>query len=153
MLKENKDDLAAVIMEGVLGPAGSVPPTREFVETLREETARHGILLGFDEVVSGFRLARGGISELFHVRPDVVVLGKIIGGGFPVGAFLGPVEVMKEFERAHSESPMVGEARIGNGGTFNAFPVTMAAGLATLQELSPRFTATWISLEVIYGEC
>jgi glutamate-1-semialdehyde 2,1-aminomutase len=138
MLSESKDDLAAVILEGVLGPAGSVPPTKEFLQAVREETARNGIFLILDEVVTGFRLARGGISELFHVQPDGVVLGKIIGGGFPVGALLGPDDVMGEFSRAASESPLVGEAKISHGGTFNAFPVTMAAGLATLQELTPE---------------
>jgi glutamate-1-semialdehyde 2,1-aminomutase len=138
VIAEHRDELAAVVIEAILGPAGGVPPTKSFLRMVREETERHGITLIFDEVVTGFRLARGGISELYSVRPDAVALGKIIGGGFPVGAFLGPRELMGEFSYSRAEFPMVGKARISHAGTFNAHPVTMAAGLATLGELTPE---------------
>jgi glutamate-1-semialdehyde 2,1-aminomutase len=138
VLKESGEDLAAVLVEGLLGSAGSVAPTKSFLQIVREETAKLGILLIFDEVVTGFRVARGGISEVYGVKADATVLGKIIGGGFPVGALLGPDSVMDEFERVSTESPLVGESNISHGGTFNAFPVTMAAGVATLKELTPE---------------
>ena len=138
VIRESKDELAAVVLEAVLGPAGSIPPTKSFLETIREETQRLGILLIFDEVVTGFRVARGGISELYSVKPDAVSLGKIIGGGFPVGAFLGPEEIMKEFSYSEAKFPYIGKPPISHGGTFNAHPVTMAAGLATLGELKPE---------------
>ena len=135
--RKNKDELGAVLVEGVLGAAGSVPPTRTFLEVVREETERHGVPLIFDEVVTGFRLARGGISERFQVKPDLVILGKIIGGGFPVGAFLGPEEIMSAYGYPDAEFPLIGKPRIRDAGTFNAHPVTMAAGLATLNLLTP----------------
>jgi len=138
VLKNNKGDLAAVFLEGVLGTAGSVPPSIEFLKVLREETNSAGIVLVFDEIVTGFRLARGGISELYKVSPDCVSLGKIIGGGFPVGAFLGPDSIMKEFSFPTAKYPLVGRPRLFGGGTFNAHPVTMAAGLATLDVLKPN---------------
>jgi glutamate-1-semialdehyde 2,1-aminomutase len=137
-LRNTKGELAAVFLEAVLGAAGSVPPTREFVKAIREETDKAGLLLVFDEIVTGFRLARGGISELYKVRPDCVSLGKIIGGGFPVGALLGPEKVMKEFSFPKAPPPpLVGRPRLYGGGTFNAHPVTMAAGLATLSMMTP----------------
>ncbi|MGA2665554.1 MAG: aminotransferase class III-fold pyridoxal phosphate-dependent enzyme, partial [Nitrososphaerales archaeon] len=103
VIREARNELAAVVIEAILGPAGGVPPTRSFLRTVREETERYGITLIFDEVVTGFRLARGGISELYSVRPDAVALGKIIGGGFPVGAFLGPERLMREFSYSKAE--------------------------------------------------
>ena len=135
--RKTKDELAAVLVEGVLGAAGSVPPTRTFLQVVREETARHGVPLIFDEVVTGFRLARGGISERLQVRPDLVILGKIIGGGFPVGAFLGPEEIMSAYGYPDAEFPLISKPRIRDAGTFNAHPITMAAGLATLNLLTP----------------
>jgi glutamate-1-semialdehyde 2,1-aminomutase len=137
MIVQWKDELAAVVIEAVLGPAGSVPPTESFLKTIREETEKYGITLVFDEIVSGFRVARGGISERFGVQPDAVALGKIIGGGFPAGAFLGPKEIMDEFAYSKAEFPFIGEPNNLHTGTFNAHPVTMAAGLATLRVLTP----------------
>jgi glutamate-1-semialdehyde 2,1-aminomutase len=92
-------------------------------------TERHGIVLIFDEVIS-FRIARGGAQERFGIRPDLTTLGKIIGGGLPVGAFGGRADVMQVFD------PRGGGPRIVHGGTFNANPLTMAAGVATLAELT-----------------
>lgn len=131
------DDLAAVVLEGVLGSAGSVPPTNSFLEAVREETERRGVPLIFDEVVTGFRVARGGIAQRFGVEPDGVVLGKIIGGGFPIGAFLATKEIMSAFDYPFSsEFPLIGKPKILPAGTFNAHAVAMAAGLATLDLLN-----------------
>src|SRR5439155_13247941 len=115
----------------LLGIGGILPPVPGFLERLREVTARHGIVLIFDEVIS-FRIARGGAQERFNVRPDLTTLGKIIGGGLPVGAFGGRADIMGAYD------PRKGGARISHGGTFNANPLTMAAGLATLAALTPE---------------
>jgi glutamate-1-semialdehyde 2,1-aminomutase len=135
--RKDKDEIGVVLMEAVLGHAGSVPPTKEFIRTVREETEKAGVPLIMDEVVSGFRLARGGISEIMGIKPDGVTLGKIIGGGFPAGAFLGPERLMKEYEYTKAEFPLIGKAKLQQAGTFNAHAVTMAAGLATLGVLTP----------------
>jgi glutamate-1-semialdehyde 2,1-aminomutase len=102
-----------------------------FLPRLRETTERHGILLIFDEVIS-FRTAWGGAQERLGTRPDLTTFGKIIGGGLPVGAFGGRRDVMALYD------PRRGGARISQGGTFNANPVTMAAGVATLNALTPE---------------
>ena len=112
------------------------PPAPGFLEALREMTQRYGVLLIFDEVIS-FRLSPGGAQKYYGVKPDITSMGKIIGGGFPVGAYASSEEVMKPLMIPKSEFPMVGQARLGFSGTFNAHPVTMAAGLATLKELKP----------------
>src|SRR5207245_1561580 len=101
-----------------------IPPVDGFLQRLRALTERHGILLIFDEVIS-FRIAWGGAQERFGVRPDLTTFGKIIGGGLPVGAFGGRADVMSYYD------PRKGAARISHGGTFNANPATMAAGVAT----------------------
>ncbi len=122
--------LAAVLVDPLLGIGGILPPVAGFLERLRVATAQHGIVLVFDEVIS-FRVAAGGAQERFGVRPDLTTLGKIIGGGLPVGAFGGRADIMSAYD------PRTGGARISHGGTFNANPLTMAAGLATLAELGP----------------
>jgi glutamate-1-semialdehyde 2,1-aminomutase len=124
-------NLAAVIVDPLLGIGGVLPPVAGFLERLREVTARHGIVLIFDEVIS-FRIAEGGAQQRFGVRPDLTTLGKIIGGGLPVGAFGGRRDIMEFYD------PRRGAARIGHGGTFNANPVTMAAGVATMNALTPE---------------
>lgn len=124
-------ELAAVLVDPLLGIGGVIPPEAGFLETLRAVTERHGILLVFDEVIS-FRVAAGGAQERFRIRPDLTALGKIIGGGLPVGAFGGRADVMRLFD------PTGGRPAIGHGGTFNANPLTMAAGLATLTALTPE---------------
>jgi len=105
---------------------GVIPPTKDFLKALRELADRHGALLIFDEVITGFRLSLGGAQEYFGVRADIVTLGKIIGGGFPVGAIVARREIMDML------APL---GQVFNAGTFNAHPVTMAAGLATLEVL------------------
>lgn len=135
--RRDKDELAAVVVEAVLGQAGSAPPSKSFIRMVRDETQRAGVPLLMDEVVTGFRVARGGISELMGIEPDGVALGKIIGGGFPVGAFLGSEDLMKQYEYTDAEYPFIGRSPLLQSGTFNAFPVSMAAGLATLEVLTP----------------
>src|SRR5438045_3341083 len=131
ILTREGEQIAALIVDPILCNAGLIPPVEGFLSWLREETQRRGILLIFDEVIS-FRVAWGGAQELFGVRPDLTTLGKIIGGGLPVGAFGGRRDVMAFYD------PRQGAARISQGGTFNANPVTMAAGLATLNALTPE---------------
>jgi glutamate-1-semialdehyde 2,1-aminomutase len=121
--------LAAVLVDPLLGIGGIVPPAEGFLPRLRAATERHGILLIFDEVIS-FRVASGGAQERFGIAPDLTTLGKIIGGGLPIGAFGGRRDIMDFYD------PRRGGARISQGGTFNANPVTMAAGLATLNALT-----------------
>lgn len=135
--RKDKAELGAVVMEGLLGHAGSAPPTRSFIKTVREETEKAGVPFIIDEVVTGFRVARGGISEIMGVKPDGVTLGKIIGGGFPAGAFLATDRLMKEYQYTKADFPHIGRARLQQSGTFNAHAVTMAAGLATLEQLTP----------------
>src|SRR4030095_1135482 len=103
--------------------AGMIPARDGFLAALRDATARLGIVLIFDEVIS-FRVASGGAQERFGIQPDLTTLGKIIGGGLAVGAFGGRAEVMNFYD------PREGRGRINHGGTFNANPLTMAGGLA-----------------------
>jgi glutamate-1-semialdehyde 2,1-aminomutase len=131
ILAKEAPNLAAVLVDPLLGVGGILPPVEGFLERLRAATERHGILLVFDEVIS-FRVAPGGAQERFGIRPDLTTLGKIIGGGLPVGAFGGRADIMAAYD------PRRGGARISHGGTFNANPVTMAAGLATLNALTPE---------------
>ena len=124
-------NLAAVLVDPLLGIGGVIPPADGFLQRLREITERHGIVLIFDEVIS-FRVAWGGAQERFGVRPDLTTFGKIIGGGLAVGAFGGRADLMSFYD------PRQGAARISHGGTFNANPATMAAGVATLHALTPE---------------
>ena len=120
-------EIAAVIVEPVAGNMGVVPPTPGFLAGLAELTARHGALLIFDEVITGFRVAPGGAQALYGVRPDLTCLGKIIGGGLPVGAYGGRADVMK------SVAPLGG---VYQAGTLSGNPLAVAAGLATLRALA-----------------
>jgi glutamate-1-semialdehyde 2,1-aminomutase len=129
ILEKEAASLAAVLVDPLLGIGGIIPPAEGFLPRLRAVTERHGILLVFDEVIS-FRVAPGGAQERFGVRPDLTTLGKIIGGGLAVGAFGGRRDIMEFYD------PRRGGARISQGGTFNANPVTMAAGVATLNALT-----------------
>jgi glutamate-1-semialdehyde 2,1-aminomutase len=133
IIRNHKDELAAVILEPI---QRDMPPKHGFLKALREITERYGILLIFDEVIS-FRLSRGGAQEFYDVHPDITTMGKIIGGGFPIGAYASSTEIMKPLMIPPSKFPEVKQARLGFSGTFNAHPITMAAGLATLKELKP----------------
>jgi glutamate-1-semialdehyde 2,1-aminomutase len=126
-------DIACVIVEPVAGNMNCVLPAPEFLKTLREECDRHGALLIFDEVMTGFRVALGGAQALYGIRPDLTTLGKIIGGGMPVGAFGGRRDIM---ERLAPLGPVY------QAGTLSGNPVAMAAGLSTLKGIStPGFHA------------
>jgi glutamate-1-semialdehyde 2,1-aminomutase len=123
--------LAAVLIDPVPNRVGLIPARPEFLHALREVTAAHGILLIFDEVIS-FRIGYRGAQGAFGIRPDLTTFGKIIGGGFPVGAVGGRAEVMSVFD------PRGGKPLVPHGGTFNANPVTMAAGLAAMRLASEQ---------------
>ncbi len=130
-LKGIEKEVAAIIIEPVLGAGGAIPAEKEFLKGLRELCDQHGILLIVDEVITGFRLAPGGVQQFFGVKPDITVLGKILGGGFPVGAFCGPAEIMERIDHTRYQRPN----HSFHGGTFTANPVTMTAGLTTLKLL------------------
>lgn len=127
LITQNRDNIAAVILEPVVGNMGCVPPQPEYLKGLRELCTRHGIILIFDEVMTGFRLARGGAQELYNIIPDMTTLGKVIGGGLPVGAYGGRKDIMD----AVSPSGPIYQA-----GTLSGNPIAMAAGLAILKKLN-----------------
>jgi glutamate-1-semialdehyde 2,1-aminomutase len=120
------DRIAGVILEPVVGNMGLVTPSAEFRGELRRLTEHHGALLIYDEVITGFRLAFGGAQQFYHQMPDLTVLGKIVGGGLPVGAYGGRADIMKQVMPA---------GPVFQAGTLSGNPLAMAAGLATLQEL------------------
>jgi glutamate-1-semialdehyde 2,1-aminomutase len=124
--KQYKDEIACVIVEPVVGNMGCVPPAPQYLDGLRYLTSRENTLLIFDEVMTGFRLAFGGAQELFGTRPDLTTLGKIIGGGLPVGAYGGPEEIMNMI------APL---GPVYQAGTLSGNPLAMAAGLATVNHL------------------
>jgi glutamate-1-semialdehyde 2,1-aminomutase len=119
-------EIAGVIVEPVAGNMGLVEPTPEFRSELRRLTEHHGALLIYDEVMTGFRLAYGGAQQLYGQRPDLTVLGKIVGGGLPVGAYGGRADVMRKVMPA---------GPVFQAGTLSGNPLAMAAGIATLREL------------------
>lgn len=121
---KKSDAIAAVIVEPVAGNMGLVPPNPGFLETLREVTQDHGIILIFDEVMTGFRVAYGGAQALYGIEPDLTCMGKVIGGGLPVGAYGGKREIMSE---------IAPEGPVYQAGTLSGNPVAMAAGVATLK--------------------
>jgi glutamate-1-semialdehyde 2,1-aminomutase len=133
IIHQNKKDLAGIILELTIGEGGFVPANTEYLKMLRSETETSGALLIFDEVISGFRLSLGGGQKRFGITPDLTTLGKIVGGGLPVGAVVGKKEIMEKTspERKGSkwEKIMIG------GGTFSGHPLTVAAGLAMLRYL------------------
>jgi len=125
-LRDASLDIACVILEPVAGNMGCVPPAEGFLAKLRELTSELGIVLIFDEVITGFRLAYGGAQEYFGVLPDLTCLGKIIGGGLPVGAYGGKAEIM---------DCIAPDGPVYQAGTLSGNPLAMAAGIATLKQL------------------
>ena len=127
LVKANKDEIACIIIEPVAGNMGCIPPKEGFLKSLRTLCTANGILLIFDEVMTGFRLAKGGAQELFNINADIVCFGKVIGGGLPVGAFAARNEIMNYL------SPL---GPVYQAGTLSGNPLAMAAGLAMLTELN-----------------
>ncbi|MDA8043157.1 MAG: glutamate-1-semialdehyde 2,1-aminomutase, partial [Pirellulales bacterium] len=126
VFEERGDKIAALLMEPVVGNMGLVEPSREFLQTARTITEKHGAILVFDEVMTGFRLAFGGAQELYGVTPDITTLGKIVGGGLPLGAYGGKAEIMNQVLPA---------GKVFQAGTLSGNPLAVAAGAATLAEL------------------
>lgn len=127
LMEANKNEIACVIIEPVAGNMGCVPPSENFLKELRALCTQHGILLIFDEVMTGFRLAKGGAQELYNIKADIVCFGKVIGGGLPVGAFAARNEIMNHL------APL---GPVYQAGTLSGNPLAMAAGLAMLTELN-----------------
>ena len=123
------DKIAGVMLEPIVGNMGLVVPSAEFLAELRRLTQHHGALLIYDEVMTGFRLAYGGAQELLKQQPDLTVLGKIVGGGYPVGAYGGRADIMRKIMPA---------GPVFQAGTLSGNPVAMAAGIATLRELEEK---------------
>ncbi len=141
LVKSFPDQIACIILEPVVGNMGCVPPVEGFLEELRDLCTREGILLIFDEVMTGFRVAPGGAQELFGITPDLTTLGKIIGGGLPVGAYGGRREIM---ELVAPAGPMY------QAGTLSGNPLAMTAGLETLRILSED-TLLYMKLDLSAG--
>lgn len=135
LFDRNKGEIAAVVLEPVVGNAGFIEPKKEFLEGLRELTKANGALLVFDEVMTGFRLAYGGAQEYFGITPDLTTLGKIIGGGLPVGAYGGRKEIMQMVAPA---GPMY------QAGTLSGNPLAMTAGIMTLKRLKQQGTYEYL---------
>ncbi|KYH42445.1 MAG: Glutamate-1-semialdehyde 2,1-aminomutase [Candidatus Bathyarchaeota archaeon B63] len=137
-VEENRDEIAAVIIEPVIGNAGVILPEDGYLQEIRKITADEGIVLIFDEVITGFRLALGGAQEYYGVIPDMATLGKIMGGGFPIAAYGGKREIMELI------SPL---GKIYQASTFSGNPISVTAGLATLGILLEKRDALYESLE------
>ena len=134
VVSKKGDEIAAIIVEPVAGNMGLVPPEPGFLETLRALTHDHGIILIFDEVMTGFRVAYGGAQALYNLMPDLTCMGKVIGGGLPVGAYGGKMEIMKK---------VAPEGPVYQAGTLSGNPLAMAAGVSTLRCLQqPEFYET-----------
>jgi glutamate-1-semialdehyde 2,1-aminomutase len=141
VLERNRAEVAAVIVEPVAGNMGTVLPERSFLQRLRKLTREHGVLLIFDEVITGFRLSYGGAQEITKIKPDLTCLGKIIGGGLPVGAYGGHGEIMKW---------IAPEGPVYQAGTLSGNPLAVAAGIATLKAL--KKAGTYAKLERLTAE-
>jgi glutamate-1-semialdehyde 2,1-aminomutase len=127
LIEANKNEIAAIIIEPVAGNMGCIAPNKGFLEALRQICTENAILLIFDEVMTGFRLAKGGVQELLNVKADIVTFGKVIGGGLPVGAFAARAEIMNYL------APL---GPVYQAGTLSGNPLAMAAGLAMLKALN-----------------
>ncbi len=130
-LKEHWKDIACVIVEPVVGNMGCILPKEEFLKALREETEKYGIVLIFDEVMTGFRVSFGGAQQYYGIKPDLTCLGKVIGGGLPVGAYGGKKEIM---------SLVAPEGGVYQAGTLSGNPLAVTAGIETVKILSKHST-------------
>ncbi len=129
LFSEQGGEIAALILEPVAGNMGVIAPKEGYLEQIRQLCTRYGIILIFDEVMTGFRLARGGAAERFGVAPDLYTFGKVIGGGLPVGAYAGSKEIMSHISPSGS---------IYQAGTLSGNPLAVSAGVATLRSLTPE---------------
>lgn len=130
IIEENKDEIACLIIEPIMGNIGCVPPKEGYLQFVREITEEYGIIYIIDEVITGFRVARGGAQELYNVTPDLVTFGKILGGGFPIGAIAGKKEYVEQF------AP---NGKVYQAGTFSGNPISINGGLATMSILTDSF--------------
>ena len=130
IIKAEGESIAAIIVEPIMGNIGIIPPMDKYLEFLRDITLENGIILIFDEVITGFRISEGGAQEYFGVTPDLVTFGKILGGGFPIGAISGKKELMEM---------LAPSGNVYQAGTFNGNPISITAGLATLKQLNNSF--------------
>ena len=140
ILRQNKDEISAVILEPIQG--GFIPATADFMYSLRQITEELGILLIFDEVKTGFRMTVGGVQSIYHIEPDLTALGKVLGGGFPVGAVGGKKEIMETMSPDRGHDILIANMKnnekndiMFHSGTYNGHPVVLAAGLATITVL------------------
>lgn len=130
LIDKEGENIACIIMEVIMGNIGFIPPKKGYLEFLRKITEENGIVLIFDEVITGFRLSKGGAQDYYGVKPDMTTLGKIVGGGLPMGAFCGSKEIMEKV------APM---GDVYQAGTFNGNPISLQAGISTLQQLNNNF--------------
>jgi len=130
LIKDQGNSIAAIIVEPIMGNIGFIPPKKDYLKFLRKLTSENNIILIFDEVITGFRIAEGGAQEYFNVTPDLVTFGKILGGGFPIGALAGKKELMEM---------LAPSGNVYQAGTFNGNPISVTAGLATLKQLNHNF--------------
>ena len=137
ILESSAGEVAAIIVEPVAGNMGCIPPQPGFLEGLRTLATEHNALLIFDEVMTGFRLSKGGAAVLYGITPDLVCFGKVIGGGLPVGAFAGPREIMTH---------LAPTGPVYQAGTLSGNPIAMSAGYALLSELNEK-SETYVQLE------
>ncbi len=146
-VRASKGDVACIFLEPVLGAGGCIPADGDYLRGLRELADESGALLAFDEVITGFRLSLGGAQSWYKVTPDLAALGKIVGGGLPVGLVCGRKEILSRADPSRRE----GFISIG-GGTFSENPLTMAAGLATLQHLRRNAATIYPKLDALGRE-
>lgn len=130
LIKDQGNSIAVIIVEPIMGNIGFIPPKKDYLKFLRKLTSENNIILIFDEVITGFRIAEGGAQEYFNVTPDLVTFGKILGGGFPIGALAGKKELMEM---------LAPSGNVYQAGTFNGNPISVTAGLATLKQLNHNF--------------
>jgi glutamate-1-semialdehyde 2,1-aminomutase len=137
-LSRNRN-VAAVLMEPFLASGGTVVPDEDFTKAVRETTEKTGVLLILDEIITGFRIGKGGWQEKYRIKPDMTILGKNVAGGMPGAAVCGSKEILEDvYAFPDSETLELKPPKTPLSGTYNAFPLSLAAGLATLRQLSPE---------------